>query len=143
MKQKQIDEMCDRIVSLESFIKLYYSLEDDTEFKIWLEHNKHKYELNSFFDTLYQLIPTEFSLALTNALRGNVGDLKNIIKTHKKLFNFLKEHIYTPELFNQEWQTYIGNGDDYIEIILSPDNDDEEAEKVIKLTIKNPHKKEE
>jgi len=143
MKQKEIDNICNRIVALENFMKSYYSLEEDSEFKIWLEHHKHKEELTSFFDNLHQIMPTEFSSALTNALRGSIGELKKIIKTHKKLFNLLQEHIYTPELFNQEWNAYIGNGDDYIEIIFSPDNDNEESEKIIKFTIMNPNKKEE
>ena len=124
MKQKIVNNLCDRLLTLKELLTLYYSLNEEHEFKIWLQQHAHKHELESFFDQLHETMPKELSAALTPLFDGNPEHCKKILTKNRKLFDFLSEHLYTPELFNEEWNIYIRDeSNQYIHIILTPDND--------------------
>jgi len=125
MKKHEIDDICNRLLQLKDFFKLYYSIDEDNEFKIWIEHSEDKIALDRFFDKFHEIMPDNLSKALLELFdHNNQQELQKTLKQNKALLTLFTHQLSILEMINEKWNLYIdGSSDEYIRIILTPDND--------------------
>lgn len=123
MKKKQADTICDRIFALKDFFKQYYCLDEENEFKIWLQYHDDDAAVDSFFDQMHKVMTDDFTPALAKLFAGEQENMHSLLEKDKKIGKFLKDQLIVIETFAEEWGKYINEEDTYIEITLSPDND--------------------
>ncbi|MCH9753876.1 MAG: hypothetical protein K0T99_03130 [Alphaproteobacteria bacterium] len=128
MKNKEINNICERLLEIEDFFKLYYSYEEDNEFKIWLEYHDQDNQVNLFYDNLHLVVNNEFSPALTDLFKNNPDKIKKLLSNSQDLRQFLSDNIFVLEIFNKEWNKYLKQEGESIQIVLTPDNDENRSE---------------
>lgn len=146
MKKKQVNHICDRIFALKDFFKQYYCLDEENEFKIWLQYHDADNAVDAFFDQMHVIMPENFTPALAKLFSGDHGMMHSLLAKDKKLGKLLEDHLVILETFAEEWEKYINEDDTYIEITLSPDNDinnvlNSNNKKVVKFDPKEDKKK--
>lgn len=124
MGKKIIEKTCDRIFGLKEFFKLYYSVSEDNEFKVWLDYHDAGNEVNSFYDKLHEIMSDDFTPALMDIFINKPEKMKKVLLKQKTLSSFLENRLFVLEIFEKEWEKYINQEDDeYVSILLTPDND--------------------
>jgi hypothetical protein len=138
MKRKQAGNMCTRVFLLKEFFKQYYCLDEENEFKIWLQYHDDEATVDSFFDQMHKVMTDDFTPALAKLFAGEADLMHSLLEKDNNLMIFLKDHLIVLETFSEEWDKYINEEDTHIAITLSPDNDinkvlNNDAKKVIKF----------
>jgi hypothetical protein len=139
MKNDIVNDVCDKLLKIKDFFKLYYSYDEDNEFKIWLEYHDQDNQVDLFYDKLHTVVDNDFSSALSSFFENKPRKLKKLLSINKDLREFLVENIFVLEIFNKEWNNYIEQEGEYINIVLLPDNgineelNKDDEEKVIKF----------
>jgi hypothetical protein len=123
MKGKQADNICDRVFALKDFFKQYYCLDEENEFKVWLQYHDDESVVDSFFDQMHKVMTDDFTPALARLFAGEADLMHSLLERDNSLRKFLKDRLVVLETFSEEWGKYINEEDTYIEISLSPDND--------------------
>jgi|GEM_PF-1856526 len=124
MEKKIIEKTCDRVLGLKEFFKLYYSINEDNEFRIWLDYHDAGNEVTSFYEKLHETMSEDFTPALMDLFINKPEKMKKVLLKQKALSSFLEKRLFVLEIFEQEWEKYINQEDDeYVSILLTPDND--------------------
>lgn len=145
MEKKIIEKTCNRIFSLKEFFKLYYSVNENNEFRIWLDYHDAGNEVNTFYDKLHEIMSDDFTPALMDLFINKPEQMKKVLLKQKALASFIEKRLFVLEIFKQEWEKYINQEDDeYVSILLTPDNDvndllndNSDDNKIIKFHRKN------
>lgn len=146
MKKKQASTICDRVLALKDFFKHYYCLDEENEFKIWLQYHDADSAVDEFFDNLHKIMTDSFTPALAKLFAGEPEQMSEILKKDKILGEFFENQLIVLETFSEEWEKYVNEDDTYIEITLNPDNDinsvlNSNDKKVVKFEQKEEKKK--
>lgn len=140
MSNNIVNEICDRLLNIKDFFKLYYSYDEDNEFKIWVEYHDQDNQVNLFYDRLHSVVDDNFSTALASLFDNKPTKIKKLLEDNKVLREFFADHLFILEIFKKEWESYLSQEGEYTSILLLPDNDvndainkEEDDDKVIKF----------